>query len=286
MRLVEGGQVRIDGKAGRKGTLLAHGQAVTLAVPAADPVTTPPLPQPELPLEVLYQDADVVVVNKAPGQACHPLRPGERGTVASAVVARFPECASASADAREGGLCHRLDTFTSGALLFARRPAAWQALRAAFSAHQVEKEYLALVHGAPAADEFELDLPLLPAPGPGGAKRMLVASSAEQIYSADALDAHTRFSVLRRGDGYALLRARATTGRRHQIRAHLAHLGLPLVGDTLYGAPEPADADSDGYFLHASRLTFPSPAAPNKPINVEAPLPPARANRLKHLLPK
>lgn len=284
MRLIEDGQVRVDGLRGKKGALLQAGQVVTLAVPPLDPRTTAPTPQPDAPLTVLYQDADAVVVNKGAGQACHPLRAGELGTVASAVVARFPTCAAASADAREGGVCHRLDTFTSGALLFARHRAAWDLLRAAFSQHRIEKEYLALVHGTHPEDAFELDRPLLPGPGPGGGRRMLVARTPDEEYDPAALDAYTRFEVLGRKDGLMLVRARATTGRRHQIRAHLAHLGLPLYGDTLYGAPA-APTPEDGYFLHAARLSFPSPSRPQgAPIGVEAPLPPARRALLEQLL--
>ena len=201
--------------------------------------------------------------------------------------------------AREGGVCHRLDTFTSGALLFARSAAAWRSLRDAFAAGAVDKEYLALCAGEPQQQRFEVALPLLPGPGPEGRRKVLVASTPEQIYRPDALDAVTELEVVAARGGRALLRACTVTGRRHQIRAHLAHLGLPLCGDGLYGGPELTAAERallgdepDGYFLHASRLCFPSPSpSPSSPpggrlIEVEAPLPPGRAALLDACLPE
>lgn len=292
-RLIEEGQVRVDGRIGRKGTTVLPGQRVQLAQPASDPRSTPPVAQPELPLSVLYQDAQLVVVNKLPGCATHPLRPGERGSLASALVARFPECARVSPEAREGGVCHRLDTFTSGAVIAARTAPAWNAVRTLFREGQVKKTYLAVVCGEPAQDAFEVTQPLLPAPGPERRQRMIAAETPAQVYHPDALDAQTRFEVLARGDGVALLRAHTETGRRHQVRAHLAYLGLPLLGDELYGAP-PAEtlaaADLEGYFLHADTLRFPAldrAAVPgSKLITVTAPLPPPRQGLVERLFPR
>lgn len=302
MRLIGEGQVLLDGRVGKKGAMLASGQTVELRTPPLDPQTTPPSPQPELPLSVLYEDAAVVVVNKPAAMPCHPLRAGELGTVANALVARYPECARASDSPREGGLTHRLDTFTTGALLAARTPESWRALRAAFSAGQVDKEYLALVVGTPQDDTFDVALPLLAGGGPEGQRRVVVAATPDQMYRKGALDAYTRLVVVSRGRGFTLLRAHAQTGRRHQIRAHLAHLGLPLLGDELYGgraatdlaalgltAAEQALAAGDGYFLHAARLQFPAaspPAAAGTTIRVEAPLPPRREQLLAALLSK
>ncbi|MBL9005308.1 MAG: RluA family pseudouridine synthase [Myxococcales bacterium] len=295
VRLIEEGQVRIDGRVGRKGAMVQPGQRVQLAQPASDPRGTPPVPQPELALSVLYQDALIVVVNKLPGCATHPLRPGERGTLASALVARFPECAQASPEAREGGVCHRLDTYTSGAVIAARSSAAWHAVRTLFREGQVEKTYLAVVCGEPAQDEFEVTQPLLPAPGTDRHRRVIAAETPEQVYHPDALDAQTRFTVLRRGDGVALLRAHTATGRRHQVRAHLSCVGLPLLGDELYGAPPAstlAAADLQGYFLHADRVRLPKldaravPVAGGARLSVEAPLPAQRQSLIERLFPR
>ena len=278
MRLIADGLVQVDGRIGKKGAALLAGQTVTVTSEAQDDQSTPPVPQPELPLTVLYEDADVVVVSKPQGMACHPLRAGELGTVASAVVARYPECGEAAQPVREGGVCHRLDTDTSGALIFARAKDAWQKLRSDFAEGLIEKEYLALVVGTPSDDEFDVTLPLLT--GRGGSPKMMVATTPEQIYHPAALDAHTCFFVVQRGPAHTLLRVVARTGRRHQIRVHLAHLGLPIVGDPLYGQGEPG-----GQFLHASRLRFGSPSDPSKRITIEAPLGADRATLLAELLP-
>lgn len=278
MRLIADGLVQIDGRVGKKGVSLVPGQTVSVPDDAQDDVSTPPVAEPGLALSVLYEDADVVVVGKPQGQACHPLRAGEKGTVANAVVARFPSCAKAANPVREGGVCHRLDADTSGALLFAKSEAAWQKLRADFADGLVEKEYLALVVGSPDDDEFDVTLPLLT--GKGGSPKMHVATTPEEIYHPDALDAHTSFFVERRGPSHTLLRVQARTGRRHQIRAHLAHLGLPIVGDPLYGQGEPG-----GQFLHASLLRFVSPSDPSKRISVTAPIPPDRAAILQQFVP-
>jgi 23S rRNA pseudouridine1911/1915/1917 synthase len=275
-RLIEEGQVRVDGRVVRKsGLLLSPGQRVTLLAPPQDPRKTPPVPQRELPLEVLYEDSAVVVVNKPAGWPTHPLRPGERGTLASALVARYPECVAANPEAREGGLCQRLDLYTSGAIVAARSAAAFSAMRGHLREGRVDKEYLALVVGVAEGETLEVSLPILPAPGPLRSRRLVTATTPEQVYHPDALDAQTRFVVLGRSGKYTLLRAEAKTGRRHQVRAHLAYLGLPLVGDTLYGAP-PSDELSEGYFLHASRIRFPALHGRGE-TDVTAPLPADRA---------
>ena len=279
IRLIDEGAVRVGGRRGRKGAMLAAGDVVALSHRPVDPQGAQPVAQPELPLSVLYVDDDVVVLNKPAGMPSHPLRAGELGTAASALVARYPECAAASEHPREGGLCHRLDIFTSGVLLAARHRAAWQALRTAFQQGKVDKEYLALVQGVPLGDKGQVSLPLLPAPG--RADKMIVAEQPDQTYSKDALDAETHFEVVRRGGGRSLLLVRAHTGRRHQVRAHLAYLGLPIYGDVLYGGPPGAE----GQFLHAALLHFTSPST-GKPIEVRAPLPPAREHLLRQLLPE
>lgn len=286
VRLIDGGQVRVDGRIGRKGVSVMPGQRVQLAQPASDPRTTPPQAQPELPLLVLFEDADLVIASKPAGWPTHPLRAGEKGTLASALVARYPECAGASPEAREGGVCHRLDTFTSGAVIAARNTAAWQAVRNLFRDGRIDKEYLALVCGEPSQDTFDVTQPILPAPGRDRHRRVIAAETPEQVYHPEALDAETHFAVERRGDGVALMRATTHSGRRHQVRAHLAYLGLPLLGDEQYGAP-PASAlsaaDLDGYFLHAARVRFPHPSGSGATVDVQAPLPHNRQQIVQRL---
>ncbi len=253
--LLERGAIRIGGRPPRKGDRTVAGARVEVTLETEDPR---PVPQPDLPLHVLHLDADLVAIDKPAGMPSHPLQPGERGTAVNALVARHPECADASADPREGGLVHRLDTLTSGVLLAARTPGAWRALRDAFSERRVDKRYLAVVTG-PVADEGEIDPPLRHRadhvePAPGGEGR----------------EALTDFRVLSRAGDAALLEVRIHTGVLHQIRAHLAAVGAPVLGDTAYGGrPHPG---LDRFFLHAWRLGLVLPVTGLR-LEISAPLP-------------
>jgi 23S rRNA pseudouridine1911/1915/1917 synthase len=248
------------------------------------------VPQKELALDVILFDEALVALNKPPGMPTHPLKPGEKGTLASALVARYPECARVSDDPREGGVAHRLDIDTSGVLLAARTREAWLAMRRSFSTGAVEKTYLALCAGSP-PDEGEVRAALAhagrrvratsewddeyarPSPSPGGARKGDADPGARA--------AITRYRVVARTEDVALVRAYASTGRMHQIRAHLAHAGFPLVGDPLYGGPPPLPG-THGHFLHALAVKLPHPTT-GKPLEIEAPMPATRRESLGRL---
>jgi 23S rRNA pseudouridine1911/1915/1917 synthase len=264
--------VRVDGKRAAKGARLAAGAVVRVEHAPPREEDKRPVAEPDAPLAVLHADDAVVAVDKPAGIATHPLRPGEHGTLANALVARFPECGLVANDVREGGVAHRLDVETSGVVLAARTRAAWQSLRRAFADGAVHKEYLALVAGTP-PPHGTVTAPLVHA-----GKRVRVARDSD----LDRLPARTEVEVLARGDGVALVRARSSTGRMHQIRVHLAHLGHPLVGDALYGGPPPA-AGTHGHFLHAAAVAFPHPST-GAPTRIEAPLPPDRAAALADMV--
>jgi 23S rRNA pseudouridine1911/1915/1917 synthase len=253
--LLDRGAVRIGGRPPRKGDRTIAGARVEVTLPDDDPR---PVPQPELPLRLLHIDAQLVAVDKPAGLPSHPLAPGERGTVVNALVARHPECADASADPREGGLVHRLDTLTSGVLLAARTPEAWKVVREAFSGREVDKRYLAVVTG-PIADAGEIDLPLRHR-----------ADHVEPALSGGGREALTDFRVLSRAGDAALLDVGIRTGVLHQIRAHLAAIGAPVLGDTDYGGrPQPG---LDRFFLHAARLGLAHPATGSR-LEIASPLP-------------
>jgi 23S rRNA pseudouridine1911/1915/1917 synthase len=275
MHLIGAGRVAVNGRPAAKGQQVAAGDrvAVTGELPTAE--ARRPVPEPDLPVRLVHADGAIVVVDKPAGMPSHPLRPGERGTLAGALVARFPGCASASPDPREGGLAHRLDTDTSGLLVAARTRPAWDRLREAFRAGQVDKEYVAIVVGQP-PDHFTVDRPL--AGDPRDPRRVIVASGAAT--RGRALPAVTEATLVRRLRGAALVRLRAHTGRRHQVRVHLAHAGYPLLGDRLYGRPGPLEVT--GHLLHAERLTFPHPSS-GECVTFEAALPGELARVIEEL---
>ncbi len=253
------GAVRVRGKVVKKGVRVVAGDAVTVAhAPIGDDeLRVVADADAAAQLIILYDAGDVVVIAKPAGMPSQPLAAGERGTAAGGLVHLWPACAEVGDDPRDGGLVHRLDIGTSGALIAARTPAAWHALRAAFGAGGVEKEYLALVEAAPVS--AECDAPLIQR-----GKRAVVDL-------VDGLAAHTQWTTVSKHGERRLLRCTATTGRMHQVRAHLAHVGAPLVGDTQYGGHE--FAGLVGFFLHAAVVRFPGP---HGRITVEAPLPPDR----------
>ncbi|MBA3457549.1 MAG: RNA pseudouridine synthase [Deltaproteobacteria bacterium] len=215
-----------------------------------------PLPDPVAAeqLVVLLERPELIVIAKPAGMPSQPLRAGELGTAANAVAHRWPECITIGDDPREGGLVHRLDIGTSGPLIVARTPETYRALREAFGQSLVDKLYLAITDGRPVSREC--DAPLVQR-----GKRVVVDHT-------DGLAAHTTFTVDRATATHALVRCAAQTGRMHQVRAHLAHVGAPITGDTLYGgAPLPGPKVEgpeftpgpaiEGFFLHAASITFP-----------------------------
>lgn len=266
MALFDEGAVRLDGRRAKKGDRAAAGATIELRrAPAGDvDLRVQPDPAVAAALQVLHVDDQLVIVNKPPGMPSQPLRPGELGTAASGIVALYPECATVADDPRDGGLVHRLDGGTSGVLAAARTRAAWQALRAAFGAGQVDKTYLALTDAAPVSRECD-------APLTQRGDHVVVDHAA-------GLDAHTAWQVVRKLGARCLVRCTATTGRMHQIRVHLATCGAPISGDARYGGqPLPGLI---GFFLHAERLTLPRPGGA---LTVEAPLPPDRVAALAAL---
>jgi 23S rRNA pseudouridine1911/1915/1917 synthase len=276
-RVVDAGEVRVNGRRAKKGERVRAGDRVTLAGPIPDPASLAPAPEPDLPLDILHVDGALVALAKPPGLPTHPLQPGERGTLAGALVARYPECLAAGDDPREAGFVHRLDTDTSGAILAARTRDAWRALRRTFTEGGVEKEYLALVAGG-IAEPGEISVPL--AHDPRDRRRTIaVPAPADQVRLA-ARAAHTRYEPIAQTPDLTLIRAIAHTGRMHQIRAHLASIGQPLVGDALYGGP-PALAGTIGHFLHAARLSLDHPSGGR--LEVAAPLPRDRSQALRAL---
>lgn len=261
------GEVRVGGRRVRAADPAVPGAEVELDV---EPPRGPPEPEPAAPLTVLLEHPRFLVVDKPAGVAVHPLLAGERGTLANAVVARFPGCAGASLDPREGGAAQRLDLETSGCVLFARDRAAWERLHDQLRRRAVEKVYLALVMGRVVAG----GVCTVPLAQRGG--RVVAVPDAEAEARALAKGLHprpaeTRWEPLRRFERHTLLEVRIATGAMHQIRAHLASLGHPVAGDALYGGEAAALPGLARHVLHAARLGFESPDGGR--VVVESPLP-------------
>ncbi len=263
---VKEGRATVNGAPAKSSLELRGGETVEV-----EPAAPPPLrAEPEdLPLEVLYEDADVIAVNKPAGMVVHAGAGNRSGTLVNALLHRFgglPE----TGEPMRPGIVHRIDKLTSGVLLVARTGAAHRSLAAQFTGRTVEKTYLALVRGAMKDERGEIRLPVTRDP----ARRTRMTARLGR-----GRDAITWWRVLRRNPGFTLVEARIGTGRTHQIRAHFAAIGHPVAGDRLYGAPAHA---SGRFFLHASRVRFHRPSD-LEPVEVSAPLPPELERWLEEL---
>jgi 23S rRNA pseudouridine1911/1915/1917 synthase len=264
--LVERGLVRINGRRSRKSEIVGAEDRVEVAATNRRAVIGP---DAGIALEVIHEDAAVIVVNKPGGVPCHPLDTGERGTVMNAVVARFPEIATVGEKPLEGGLVHRLDNGTSGAMLIARNRGAFDQLRDAIRAGRIARRYEALVAGS-VERKIEIDTPI--AHHAKNARKMIVGDPSSANHKRAGRAAMTLVEPIQRVGEFTLLSIAPKTGSRHQIRVHLASLGHPIVGDTLYGGP-PSDTLARGRFwLHLCDLAFDSPAVGH--VKATAPLPP------------
>jgi 23S rRNA pseudouridine1911/1915/1917 synthase len=265
--LIAAGRVRVNGRHLRKGESISSGDDVAVTGPP-DSAALPP--NSYLTLEVLFEDASVLVVNKPGRMPCHPLRPDESGTVMNAVAAAYPETAAAGDKPNEGGLVHRLDNGTSGALLIARTGAAFVAMRSAIREGRVARRYQALVAGQ-LENAVEIAAPI--AHHPKNPRKMIAINAANaHAYGLGARPAATIVEPVASYQGFTLVTIKPRTGCRHQIRVHLASIGMPLAGDILYGGPPLAGMPPDRFWLHLGAMAFDSPSGGQ--VEVEAPLAP------------
>jgi len=275
--LVAEGHVSVDGRAVKASTRLKAGQRVVVDVPPPPPET---LIAERLPLNVIYEDADVLVLDKPARLVVHPGAGQRTGTLAHALLAHAPSTAGVGGP-RRPGIVHRLDKGTSGLLVVAKSPRAYAGLTEQLARRQVTRRYLALVHGEVRQAEGTIDAPM--GRDPRHRTRMAVLPPGK------GKRAVTRFRVLERLKGFTYLEAQLETGRTHQIRVHLASLGHPVMGDATYrlrSTPritDPALAalvdGLDGVALHAASLAFTHPVTGAR-LEFASPLP----NRIERLL--
>ncbi len=269
--LIREGRAAVDGVVVRRpSTRVAAGAVLTLEVP--EPAPDRAVPQ-DLPLRIAYQDADVVVVDKAPGMVVHPGAGHPDGTLVNALLHHVGDLSGIGGVLRPG-IVHRLDRGTSGLLVVAKHDAAHRALAAQFADRTAGRTYLALVRGEPRADRGTLDAPI-------GRHRVHRVRFTSVDPAGEPKRAVTHWEVLGRAAGHALVKCRLQTGRTHQIRVHLADAGHPLVGDPLYG-PRRARGEGDRPMLHAWKLRFAHPST-GEMVGFEAPLPADFAAALRAL---
>jgi 23S rRNA pseudouridine1911/1915/1917 synthase len=263
--LIARGMVRVNGARLHKAEVVSPSDRIeVLAELRANSIE----PNPELPIEILYADRALILVNKPGRMPCHPLRAGESNTVMNAMVARFPETAAAGNTPREGGLVHRLDNGTSGALLIARTPEAFTVLRSAIRVGKIVRVYQALVAGH-LASRLELNSPI--AHHRANSRKMRLGDPESDERKRAGRPAATLVEPVREVGPATLIRVVPRTGLRHHIRLHLASAGFPIVGDALYGGPQVAGLPENRFWLHLGEVALDSPASGH--IKVTAPLP-------------
>jgi len=261
---VEGAQVRVNGRPCLKGDKLRPNDSVTV-VTLKEACDNRVRPDPAVPLQIVFEDAHLVAANKPAGMAVHPLSSEETGTLMNGLVARYPELAELGDQPLMAGALHRIDTGTSGLVLAARTPAAFEALRAQFDAQQVEKIYLALVEGHVAVPG-RLVHELAHHPSHPCCKMV----DARSLAAPDRrMRAETAYRPLELVGPDTLLEVTIHTGVTHQIRCQLALGGMPIVNDPLYGAKPVAGCAR--HFLHAYEARFRHPAS-GLPCCLQAPL--------------
>lgn len=254
---IKGGGVLVNGHVEKPSHVLHGRENITVTPATLTPLRADP---EEIPLDILYEDDNVIAVNKPAGLVVHAGAGMHSGTLVNALLHHFGALSNVGGELRPG-IVHRIDRYTSGVLLVARNDDAHRALAGQFAGRTVEKTYVALVHGVVRPDTGRIATPITRDP----TRRTRMTS---RLTTGRA--ALTQYRVLQRFARFTYLEVKIGTGRTHQIRVHLSSLGHPVAGDKLYGA---AASPFGRYFLHAQRITFTAPGS-GRCITVEAPVPP------------
>lgn len=257
-KLIENQQVTINGKNEKASYKVCVGDKVQVDVPEAQDTK---LKAQDIPVEVVYEDKDIIVVNKPKGMVVHPANGNPDGTLVNAILAMCKDSLSGIGGEIRPGIVHRLDKDTSGLLIIAKNDEAHVKMSKQIQDRLVTKKYIALVKGVVKDDEATIDMPI--ARSKVDRKKMAVDKDGKQ--------AVTHFKVIKRYKGYTLLEIKIDTGRTHQIRVHMAKIGYPVVGDMVYSNGR-NEFGVEGQMLHAKSLEFSHPIT-GKKMHLEAPLP-------------
>lgn len=267
-KLLEGGAALINGKAVAKNYKLTGRETLSVTLPEAEEADL--VPQ-DIPLDVVYEDADVIVVNKPSGLVVHPAPGHSDGTLVNALLYHCGDSLSGVGGEKRPGIVHRIDRDTSGLIIAAKNDAAHLFLSAQLADHTLSRTYEAICAGNFRDDVGTVDAPI-------GRSR---ADRKKMAVAPDGRRAVTHWEVLERFNSWTHLRCRLETGRTHQIRVHMAHIGHPILGDTVYGAKKPVPGLT-GQCLHAVGLTFLHPRT-KAPVTLSCPLPPEFESMLQTL---
>ena len=258
-KLLEQGLVTVNGKSAKKNTKFSAGDTVTVQLPEPEPVEV--LPQ-AIPLDVVYEDQDVIVVNKPVGMVVHPAPGHPDGTLVNALLYHCGDSLSGINGELRPGIVHRIDRDTSGLIIAAKNDAAHAALAAQLKDHSLARTYVCLVCGRIRDDAGTIDAPI--GRHPTDRKKMAVTQK-------NSRSAVTHWRVLERFAAYTLVECRLETGRTHQIRVHMAYRGHPILGDMVYGHKKP-ELGQSSQCLHAKELRFVHPRT-GEPVTVSCGLP-------------
>lgn len=254
VELIEGNYVQMNGKAIKPSFLVKTGTEIIVQLEETKDTS---IKAENIPLDILFEDDNFLIVNKPRGMLVHPAGNTRSGTLVNALMYHTKNLSSQYGIER-AGIVHRIDKDTSGLLIVTKNDFSHQYFAGLFQNHQIEKYYIALVHGVFPQEKARILLPIEKDPQ----NRMVKISPGGKYAASDVL-------VLERFPAFTLVEVRIFTGRTHQIRIHLSHIGFPVVGDLLYGSTEDK---LDGQLLHSAKLTFPMPNSGNS-VTFESPLP-------------
>ena len=257
-RLIEDGNILVNGKNAKVSYKIQENDKISVEIPEPKQIE---LKAQNIPIEIIYEDSDIIVVNKPKGMVVHPANGNPDGTLVNAIMAICKDSLSGIGGEIRPGIVHRIDKDTSGLLIVAKNDNAHVKMSEQIKNHEVKKTYIALVRGVFKENEATIDMPI----GRSTSDRKKMA------YNKNGKNAITHIKVLKRFDKYTLLKVNIETGRTHQIRVHLSHIGYPIVGDYTYSNGK-NEFDVIGQCLHAQKLEFKHPIT-QKDMCLEAELP-------------